>query len=192
MNFLDFIKVILMTSFGLLISLCLVPVLFPIFAVFSIITGFVIILIKIRYGNSAFKANGTDVLSGKETEDSYPIINAAFRFTGKMEPARFRERILHAATNSYDKYGNRRYERLMLLYKRRFGYYIWQKNNNFNIDQHIRVITDDDLGNYKKDKGTNNTWEQVIKAILNKFGNERVQQDIPQWELLLYKENSER
>ncbi|KAL7630108.1 UNVERIFIED_CONTAM: hypothetical protein RMT77_019757 [Armadillidium vulgare] len=215
MKFFVIIKYIIMTLFGFSLTLILIPILLPFALFFGFICLIAQIVIKLKYGMQTRKARGTDVVHGKRTVHSYPIINIAIRIKGKLDRKLICEKTLTLINDHFNTKGEKTYKRLTEIYSSAFGYNIWKPFDNFCIENHVNEVSLDDV--YGTHKNTDNQkencqnyktltrnetfneemskcnvkWSELMKLILDKYGMKIFDENKPQWEILLVKDDKD-
>ncbi|CAL4221721.1 unnamed protein product [Meganyctiphanes norvegica] len=129
---------------GLVMHGLMLPLVAPVLLVFWVISLTVKLLLYLEYGPGTTKCSGLDSVWGVETPKSRPIITIMFTLVGTPSIEKVRKNIKSKLLDVVEESGEYRYPKFRQRLLRKFGYYVWQIDPDFDITNHIKLVN---LGN---------------------------------------------
>lgn len=207
MNLFLVLKCIFLTIVGSTLILLIIPLILPLVIILGPVSLMAQAAMKLRYGNTFYKADAMDVIHGKRSAHSMPIINIGLKVKGKLDLDKLRERMFNIITKTYNQNGVKRYPKFMEMYTKKFGYRVWKRmsEGDFKIENHVRLVSLEELKTKLEAKRCENLydslmirangeddWGLLMKTVLEAFDTDTFQEGRPPWEMLVVKNSTER
>ncbi|CAL4192087.1 unnamed protein product, partial [Meganyctiphanes norvegica] len=126
---------------GLVLHALTLPLVIPFLLLFWFVSRIAKILIWLHYGSTASKCSGMDAAWGLESPQSRPIISVLITMSGIPDIGKIRSHIKSKIVDAMDPSGEYKYRKFHQLFFRRFGYYVWQDQAEFDITNHITMVS---------------------------------------------------
>ncbi|XP_053651315.2 uncharacterized protein [Cherax quadricarinatus] len=195
---------ILKTTLALGLLLLLVPVVLPFVCIFWLASCFVSLVYRVNFGSSVTKASGMDSVWGTEYPNSRPFITVTLLLSGAPDLAKITQHIQTKILDVKDSNGDHKHKKFRQMFAQICGYYAWRNVNDFNVENHIRVVnlrslySGDSRGTYtlgdipdirenefSPTVARSSVDDELIHRYISEEGTSPLSPDRPPWEIIL-------